>query len=228
MKEHICSCTCGEIHQTHWCAYCWSEPPGWLSNKTAVLLFRAVQSLGTGEFAPGLESVGEQHLPWILKPYKALYGSPEDEWGIFCVLLVTQVASNYFSSQKKNILEVCVCHIGRLKSLKVGNCVTFILLASDSSCFHPNWKCNILINQHLFVQEHYKTITLRQFWELILVINNFSKSFSQMTFEQNHIVTLMHLLSKFVVMHFPVFVMNVISTSCKHILYIFHNVFRKS
>jgi len=51
-------------------------------------------------FAPGLESVVEQHLPWTLKPYKPLYGSPEDVWGIFCVMLVVQVASNYFISKK--------------------------------------------------------------------------------------------------------------------------------
>lgn len=88
-----------------------------------------------------------------------------------------------------------------------------------SSCFHPSWKCNFWINQHLFVQEHNKTITFRQFWELIVVIINFSKSFSQTTFEQNHIATLIHLLSKFVFMHIPVFVGNAISTSCKHIFF---------
>ncbi len=55
-----------------------------------------------------------------------------------------------------------------------------------SSCFHPSWKCNFWINQHLFVQEHNTTITFRQFWELIVVINNFSKSFSQMTWAKSH------------------------------------------
>ncbi len=139
------------LQPTHWPSnertflsmYLWWDPP---NTPVCLLLVRATRlaikqdcsssfsgSAVSGDrwVAPGLESVVEQHLPWTLKPYKALYGSPEDEWGIFCVLLVVQVASNYFISQKSFSLEVCVCHIGRLKSLKVGNCVAFILLASS-------------------------------------------------------------------------------------------------
>lgn len=122
MKGHLCPCTCGEIHQTHWCTYCWSESLAIKQDCSSSFSGSAVS--GDRWFAPGLESVVEQHLPWTLKPCKALYGSPGDVWGIFCVLLVAQVASNYFISPKKFFFSwKCVCvpyrQIAKFKSKKL-------------------------------------------------------------------------------------------------------------
>lgn len=92
MKGHLCPCTCGEIHQHTGVFIAGQSHQPIKQNCSSTFSGSAVS--GDRWFAPGLESVVEQHLPWTLKSYKALYGSPEDVWGIFWVMLVVQVASN--------------------------------------------------------------------------------------------------------------------------------------
>lgn len=102
MKGDLCPCTCGEIHP-HTGVFIAGQSHQTIKQDCSSSFSVSAVS-GDRWFAPGLESVVEQHLPWTLKPYKALYGSPEDVWGIFlcwwCRLLQT-------TKKKVSLWNVC-------------------------------------------------------------------------------------------------------------------------
>lgn len=109
MKGDLCPCTCGEILHQHTAVFIAGQSHQAIKQDCSSSFSGSAVS-GDRWFAPGLESVVEQHLPWTLKPHKALYGSPEDVWGIFFSLCWWCRLPQTTLFPKKFVLEMYVLY----------------------------------------------------------------------------------------------------------------------